>query len=39
MRVVVEAVELEQGTAVGEEVQSKQGRGSRLFRAIQEHIV
>jgi len=35
----VEGVELEQGTAAGEEVQSKQGRRSRLFRAIQEHTV
>jgi len=39
VRVVVEGVELEQGTAAGQEVQSKQGRRSRLFRAIQEYTV
>lgn len=39
VRVVVEGVELKQGTAAGEEVQSKQGRRTRLFRAIQEHTV
>lgn len=39
VRVVVEGVELEQGTAAGQEVQSKQGRRSRLFRAVQEHSV
>lgn len=39
VRVVVEGVELEQGTAAGEEVQSKQGRRTRLFRAIQEYTV
>lgn len=39
VRVVVEGVELEQGTTDGEEVQSKQGRRTRLFGAIQEHTV
>lgn len=39
VRVVLEGVELEQGTAAGQEVQSKQGRRSRLFCAIQEHTV
>jgi len=39
VRVVVEGVELEQGTTADEEVQSKQGRRSRLFRAVQEHYV
>lgn len=39
VRVVMEGVELEQGTAASEEVQSKQGCRSRLFRTIQEYTV
>lgn len=39
VRVVVEGVELEQGTAAREEVQPKQGRRTRLFCAVQEHTV